>query len=87
MKTKITFLLIFLFQFAFAQVDYGTPSIESLPEKLKSLKVEIEVMHFPKENDPFKSDTVPLEVPFSTILAPMIGSKVFFTRILPDTLI
>ena len=54
MKTKITFLLIFLFQFAFAQVDYGTPSIESLPEKLKSLKVEIEVMHFPKENDPFK---------------------------------
>ena len=54
MKTKITFLLIFLFQFAFAQVDYGTPSIESLPEKLKSLKVEIEVIHFPKENDPIK---------------------------------
>ena len=54
MKTKITFLLLILFQFAIGQVDYGTPENESVPEKLKNLEVEIEVIHFPKENDPIK---------------------------------
>jgi hypothetical protein len=54
MKTKISLLLVFLFQFTFSQVDYGTPANEPLPEKLQNLKVEIEVMHFPKENDPIK---------------------------------
>ena len=54
MKTKNTLILLLLFQFTFSQVDYGTPANESLPEKLQNLSVEIEVMHFPKENDPIK---------------------------------
>lgn len=54
MKTKITLLLLVLFQFTYAQVDYGTPTNEAVPEKLKDLKIGIEVMHFPKENDPIK---------------------------------
>ena len=54
MKTKITVLLLVLFQFTYAQSDYGAPTNEALPEKLKNLKVGIEVMHFPKENDPIK---------------------------------
>ncbi len=54
MKTKITLTLLLLFQFTFSQVNYGTPTDEPLPEKLQNLSVEIEVMHFPKENDPIK---------------------------------
>jgi hypothetical protein len=45
---------MFLIQLSFAQVDYGTPYGDSLPEKLQHLNIEIEVMHFPKENDPIK---------------------------------
>ncbi len=54
MNTKITLTLLLLFQFTFSQVNYGTPLDEPLPEKLQNLSVEIEVMHFPKENDPIK---------------------------------
>ncbi len=54
MKTKTTLLLLVLFQFCNAQVDYGTPAEGVIPEKLQNLKVEIEVTHFPKENDPIK---------------------------------
>jgi len=54
MKTKITLLLLLLLQLSFSQVNYGTPKEGSLPEKLQSFKVGIEVMHFPKENDPIK---------------------------------
>ncbi len=54
MKTKITLTLLLLFQFTFSQVNYGIPTNEPLPEKLQNLSVEIEVMHFPKENDPIK---------------------------------
>lgn len=54
MKTKIIVLILVLFQFTHAQADYGTPTKEAIPEKLKDLKVGIEVIHFPKENDPIK---------------------------------
>lgn len=54
MKTKLTLSLLLLFQIVIAQVDYGTPKNEPLPEKIHKLKVELEVMHFPKENDPIK---------------------------------
>ena len=54
MKTKITLTLLLLFQFIYSQVNYGIPTNEPLPEKLQNLSVEIEVMHFPKENDPIK---------------------------------
>lgn len=54
MKSKITILLIFIFQISIAQVDYGTPTNRPLPEKLQNLNIEIEVIHFPKENDPVK---------------------------------
>ena len=54
MKTKITLTLLLLFQFTFSQVNYGIPTNEPLPEKLQNLSVEIEVMNFPKENDPIK---------------------------------
>ena len=39
-----------------AQVDFGTPTNEPLPEKLQGLRRAIEVVHFPKENDPIKID-------------------------------
>ena len=54
MKTNFTFALCFLIQLATGQVDYGTPENETIPEKLKNLEVAIEVIHFPKENDPIK---------------------------------
>lgn len=54
MKTKITLLLLLFLQISFAQVNYGTPKESELPEKLQGLKVSIDVMHFPKENDPIK---------------------------------
>ncbi|GAB5565541.1 MAG: hypothetical protein Wins2KO_26040 [Winogradskyella sp.] len=37
-----------------AQVNYGTPKEDDIPKKLQGIKVGIEVMHFPKENDPIK---------------------------------
>ena len=56
MKTTF-FLLLASFQIGLAQTNYGTPNNETLlPEKIKDLKVAIEVAHFPKENDPVKID-------------------------------
>jgi len=54
MKTASTFLFLFAIQLTWTQVDYGTPPKESIPEKLKSIRVAIEVTHFPEENDPIK---------------------------------
>lgn len=54
MKVKTTLLLMLLIQICSGQVNYGTPELGELPQKLQDLKVEIDVMHFPKENDPIK---------------------------------
>ncbi|RNC84155.1 MAG: hypothetical protein ED556_11900 [Winogradskyella sp.] len=54
MKTKITVLLLIVAQLCNAQVNYGTPPENELPQKLQNIKVAIDVMHFPKENDPIK---------------------------------
>jgi hypothetical protein len=51
MRTKITLTLLLLFQFTFAQVNYGTPADEPLPEKLQNLNIEIQAIHFPIENN------------------------------------
>ena len=39
---------------SYAQLDYGTPKNEPLPEKIKNLRQAIDVLHFPKEIDPVK---------------------------------
>jgi hypothetical protein len=54
MKTAITFLFLFVIQITCAQVDYGTPPNDALPEKLQGIRNAIDVVHFPKENDPIK---------------------------------
>lgn len=48
-------LIYLLSSFSYGQ-DYGTPTKNDIPEKLKGLKVDIEVMNFPKINDPIKID-------------------------------
>lgn len=56
MKT-ILYLFLASFQISLAQANYGTPDNETpLPEKLEGLKTAIDVIHFPKENDPIKID-------------------------------
>ena len=54
MRTIFTILLVLAVQNTWSQVDYGTPSNEPLPEKLQGIRVAIDVMHFPKINDPVK---------------------------------
>ncbi|MCA0132539.1 hypothetical protein [Winogradskyella alexanderae] len=58
MRTKLFILLILITQQAMSQMNFGTPPKDAIPEKLKNLKVEIEVVHFPKENDPIKIDDI-----------------------------
>jgi len=38
--------------------EYGTPSEHDMPENLKGIKVDLEVMNFPKINDPIKIDDI-----------------------------
>ena len=49
-------LLLFLgsLMTSFAQLNYGTPMNEPLPEKIQNLRRAIDVIHFPKETDPVK---------------------------------
>lgn len=54
MKTTISIIIFFISQMLSAQIDYGTPTHADIPKKLQHLKVAIEVMHFPKTNDPIK---------------------------------
>jgi len=55
MKSTITLFIVFLLcANATAQVEYGTPPLDSCPEKLANLPRLIEVNHFPKVNDPIK---------------------------------
>ena len=53
---EVTILLLAIgsLTVSFAQVDYGTPNNESLPEKIQGLRQAIDVIHFPKETDPIK---------------------------------
>lgn len=52
----ITFIIICVTFNLNSQVNYGTPPENSIPEKLKGIEVAIDVMHFPKENDPVRID-------------------------------
>jgi hypothetical protein len=54
MKQHVTFILFLVLYQLNGQANYGIPPQNSLPEKLKDLTVALEVMHFPKENDPIK---------------------------------
>jgi hypothetical protein len=56
MKGLIHITILMLVNLAFCQVDYGTPPDEVLPEVLDGKRRIIEVMHFPKINDPVKID-------------------------------
>ena len=58
MKTlkHIVILSILLIGSSSFSQDFGTPTENDIPDKLKGLKVEIEVMNFPKINDPIKED-------------------------------
>lgn len=54
MKAASTFLFLITFSVSWSQVNYGTPPDGLLPEKLNGLRTIIDVIHFPKENDPIK---------------------------------
>ncbi|MEM7085038.1 MAG: hypothetical protein AAF489_02585 [Bacteroidota bacterium] len=54
MKSICTFILLLSSTLFMAQSDYGTPTNEPLPEKIQNLPRSIDVLHFPKENDPIK---------------------------------
>ncbi len=54
MKTTILILCLFISQYTFSQVTYGTPKNETLPKKIKYLKRAIQVNHFPEEVHPIK---------------------------------
>lgn len=54
MKTTFTFLCLFIGLLTWSQSNYATPPKDSIPEKLKQLRVGIEVSNFPKENHPIK---------------------------------
>lgn len=54
MKLSICILFVFLSSVGSAQVKYGTPPLDSCPEKLEALPRLIKVNHFPKINDPIK---------------------------------
>lgn len=55
MKTYFTICFTLITLSLFGQRDWTGPTgTESLPEKLKNIKRAIEVINFPKENDPIK---------------------------------
>lgn len=54
MKNLITYCLLIFSVHVSAQKDYPTPPADIIPEKLANLPREIEVVHFPLENDPIK---------------------------------
>lgn len=54
MKQLLNVILVFVYSTLSAQVNYGTPPQHSIPEKLIGIEQAIDVMHFPKENDPIK---------------------------------
>ena len=56
MKYFLFTLALLIVHVCMAQVDYGTPNNEPLPEILTGKRRSIEVMHFPKKNDPIKID-------------------------------
>ncbi|WP_299218020.1 hypothetical protein [uncultured Aquimarina sp.] len=56
MKTIIVLLIALTLNSLTAQIQYGTPINDQLPEKLKSLPRAIEVNNFPKTIDPIKID-------------------------------
>lgn len=56
MKNTVLFFIQFFSFSMFAQVNYGTPPIDVIPEKLEGMKNIIQVNHFPKENHPIKID-------------------------------
>jgi hypothetical protein len=53
---RITLLLFLISLNLSGQVTYGTPPQNSIPKKLIGIDVAIDVIHFPKENDPIKID-------------------------------
>nr|WP_321247109.1 hypothetical protein [uncultured Psychroserpens sp.] len=54
MKTIITLLSALIVSMSWSQSNYAAPPKNSTPEKLKQIKVGIEVLNFPKENHPIK---------------------------------
>ncbi len=54
MKQSITIILLLVSTLSSAQIKYGTPNNEPLPEKLQHLKQAILVNSFPKIIDPVK---------------------------------
>ena len=54
MKNAITIMLLFISTLGSAQIEYGTPTNEPLPEKLQNLKQVILVNSFPKVIDAVK---------------------------------
>lgn len=56
MKTITLFLALIGTLHLAAQVNYGTPGDEPLPEILNGKRKIIQVVHFPKQNDPIQID-------------------------------
>ena len=71
MRYKVTLLFLLFSPFYFAQINYGTPPADFIPEKLTAYKTLIEVMHFPKENDPIKAKEI-VENMCSKLLANLV---------------
>ena len=56
MRVLFQISILLFAHFVFCQADYGTPPAELVPEVLEGKRRVIEVMHFPKINDPIKID-------------------------------
>lgn len=54
MRALLNFVLVLSALTMSGQVNYETPPEGLIPEKLQGIPVAIEVMHFPKVNDPIK---------------------------------
>jgi hypothetical protein len=54
MKKIITLVVMLSYTLLSAQVNYGTPTDNDIPEKLRNLKKTIVVKNFPVEIDPIK---------------------------------
>ena len=54
MKTIFKCALLFVIQVTWSQVTYSTPPNDSFPQKIQNIRRAIDVVHFPKENDPVK---------------------------------